>query len=222
MQQITFSLVSESSNHFNDFVESSSNQLAYKYINDWPNGFGILPYSKTLIIKGPKSSGKSFLADLWAKKTGALFLKKNHELTTSILDHHQAFIIDGFDSSWREEDILHYFNILHENNKYLLITLTQTPNIKLADLSSRINSVNKIDILMVDDELMRVLIFKQFSNLSILINDDVINYLVKILPREFPKILSVIRDINKNSLENKKKITVPFIKSLVENSLLEL
>ena len=75
---------------------------------------------------------------------------------------------------------------------------------------------------MVDDELMRVLIFKQFSNLSILINDDVINYLVKILPREFPKILSVIRDINKNSLENKKKITVPFIKSLVENSLLEL
>ncbi len=151
-----------------------------------------------------------------------MFLKKNHELTTSILDHHQAFIIDGFDSSWREEDILHYFNILHENNKYLLITLTQTPKIKLADLSSRINSVNKIDILMVDDELMRVLIFKQFSNLSILINDDVINYLVKILPREFPKILSVIRDINKNSLENKKKITVPFIKSLVENSLLEL
>ncbi|MFK7967957.1 MAG: hypothetical protein AB8B68_02185 [Rickettsiaceae bacterium] len=222
MQQTTFSLINETSGHFNDFIESSSNHLAYKYINSWPNSFGVLPYAKTLIIKGPKSSGKSFLANLWAKKTGALFLKKNYKLTTSILDHHQAFIIDGFDSSWHEEDVLHYFNILHENNKYLLITLTNLPKIELADLSSRINSVNKIDILMVDDELMRILIFKQFSNLSLLINDDVINYLVKILPREFPKILSVISDINKNSLENKKKITVPFIKSLIENSLLAL
>ena len=70
------------------------------------------------------------------------------------------------------------------------------PKINLADLASRINSVNKIDILMIDDELMRILIFKQFSNLSILINDDVINYLIKILPREFSKILSIISKIN--------------------------
>ena len=220
MQQITFSLANELPDHFNDFIESSSNQLAYKYINDWSSNFGVLPYSKVLIIKGPKSSGKSFLANLWAKKTGALFLKKNHELTSSILEYHQAFIIDGFDASWDEEDILHYFNILHENNKYLLITLTKIPEIKLADLSSRINSVNKIDILMVDDELMRILIFKQFSNLSILVNDDVINYLVKVLPREFPKILSVIKDINQNALENKKRITVPFIKHILESVLL--
>ena len=83
-------------------------------------------------------------------------------------------------------------------------------------------SVNKIDILMIDDELMRILIFNQFSNLSILINDDVINYLIKNLPREFSKILSIISNINKNSLENKKKITIPFIKSLIDRSLLQL
>lgn len=219
MEQITFSLTNKSSDHFDDFIESSSNKLAYKYINDWPNNFGVLPYSKVLIIKGPKSSGKSFLANLWAKKTDALFLKKNYEVTSSILEYHQAFIIDGFDSSWREEDILHYFNILHENNKYLLITLTKMPDIKLADLSSRINSVNKIDISMIDDELMKILIFKQFSNFSIVINDDVINYLVKVLPREFPKILSVIKDINQNALQNKKRITIPFIKGVLENLL---
>lgn len=222
MQQVTFSLMNESPDNLEDFIESSSNQLAYKYVSNWPNNFGILPYSKTLIIKGPKSSGKSFLANLWAQKTGALFLKKNYKLTTSILEHHQAFIIDGFDSNWSEEDVLHYFNLLHENNKYLLITLTKIPYIALADLSSRINSVNKIDILMPDDELIRILIFKQFSNLSILINDDVINYLLKIIPREFPKILSVVNDINKNSLEQKRKITVPFIRSLIDNSILKL
>jgi chromosomal replication initiation ATPase DnaA len=223
MQQITLKLNNkEISDNFNDFIESSSNRLAYKYINDWESNFGILPYLKVLIIKGSKSSGKSFLAKLWAKKTAGLFLKKNHELTSSILENHQAFIIDGFDSSWHEKDVLHYFNILHEHSKYLLITLNEMPKINLADLASRINSVNKIDILMIDDELMRILIFKQFSNLSILINDDVINYLIKILPREFSKILSIISNINKNSLENKKKITIPFIKSLIDRSLLQL
>jgi len=154
MEQITFSLNNQLSNNFSDFIESSSNRLAFQYIREWPNNFGVFPYSKVLIIKGPKSSGKSFLANLWAKKTHALSLKKNHELTNSILEHHQAFIIDGFDSTWRERDILHYFNILHENNKYLLITLTQMPKLNLADLSSRINSVNKVDISMIDDELM--------------------------------------------------------------------
>ena len=65
------------------------------------------------------------------------------------------------------------------------------PQLNLADLSSRINSVNKVEISMVDDELMRILIFKQFSNFSIVISEEVINYLVKILPREVPKILSI-------------------------------
>ena len=65
MQQITFSLANELPDHCNDFIESSSNQLAYKYINDWSSNFGVLPYSKVLIIKGPKSSGKSFLANLF-------------------------------------------------------------------------------------------------------------------------------------------------------------
>ena len=214
MQQVTFSLARKS-DHFSDFIESSSNKLAYKYVNDWPNNFGVLPYSRVLIIKGPKSSGKSFLADLWAKKTNALYLKKNHQLTRSILDYHQAFIIDGFDSSWCEEDVLYYFNTLHENYKYLLITLSEIPNIKLADLSSRINSVNKVDISMIDDELMKILIFKQFSNFSIVTNESVINYLVKVLPREFPKILSAISHINQQSLEGKRKITIPFIKEIL-------
>jgi len=121
-------------------------------------------------------------------------------------------LLDGFDTSWREEDVLHYFNAAHENNKYLLITLSQMPEIKLADLSSRLNSANKVDILPLDDELMKILIFKQFSNFSIVVSDEVIKYLVKVLPREFPKVLSGIKLLNQLSLEQKRKITVPFVK----------
>ena len=94
------------------------------------------------------------------------------------------------------------------------------PKLSLADLSSRINSVNKVDISMIDDELMRILIFKQFSNFSIVISEEVIKYLVKILPREVPKILSIISEINQNSLISKRKITIPFIKQILGNCIL--
>ncbi len=94
------------------------------------------------------------------------------------------------------------------------------PKISLPDLSSRLNSVNKVDILMIDDELMKILIFKKFSNYSLIVSDDVISYLLKILPREFPKILSFIQHLNHASLEQKRKITVPFIKeNLLSSSI---
>jgi DnaA family protein len=64
------------------------------------------------------------------------------------------------------------------------------------------------------------LIFKQFSNFSIVISEEVINYLVKILPREVPKILSIISEINQNSLISKRKITIPFIKQILGNCIL--
>lgn len=215
MQQTTLPLVNYNNNIWNDFIESSSNKLACQYINDWPNKFGILPYSKILLIKGSKSSGKTSLANIWAKKTNALFIKKNHKITANILDHHQAFIIDGLDASWREEEVLHHFNLLHEHGKYLLITINGVLDIKLPDLSSRLNSVNKVDILMPDDELVRILIFKQFSDFSITVNEEVINYLLKVLPREVPQILLSIKRINQISLEQKRKITIPFIKQIL-------
>lgn len=212
MQQIAFPLGSSDAYDSSEYIKSSSNSLAYKTISSWPINWGVEPYSKTLIIQGPKSSGKTFLAKKWAVQSGALFIKKIHALTENMLTDHQAFIIDGFDSTWDEEKALHHFNTIHENGKYLLINSTRIPKIKLPDLASRIKSSNRIDIGMPDDELMQMLIFKLFSNYSIVISSEVINYLINILPREFSKIITSVKDINKFALQHKRKITVPLVK----------
>jgi|APSaa5957512535_1039671.scaffolds.fasta_scaffold132392_1 chromosomal replication initiation ATPase DnaA len=212
MQQIAFPLGSSDAYDSSEYIRSSSNSLAYKTISNWPTNWGVEPYSKTLIIQGPKSSGKTFLAKKWAVQSGALFIKKIHALTENMLTDHQAFIIDGFDSTWDEEKALHHFNTIHENGKYLLINSTRIPKIKLPDLASRIKSSNRIDIGMPDDELMQMLIFKLFSNYSIVISSEVINYLINILPREFSKIITSVKDINKFALQHKRKITVPLVK----------
>ncbi len=212
MQQIAFSFISTDAYDLGDFIESGSNSLAHKAINDWTEFWGVAPYPNTLIIQGPKDSGKTFLAKKWAANSGALFIKKRHKITENILNHHEAFIIEDFDSSWDEEKVLHIFNLMVENGKYLLITCKSLPDIKLPDLSSRIKSVNLVRIEQPDDEMMQMLIFKLFSNYSVVINNEVVSFLIKVLPREFPAIIQSVKIINEFALETKRKITVPLVK----------
>lgn len=216
MQQIAFSFTSSDAYDSDEFIESSSNLLACRAINNWPDSWGVEPYPKALIIQGPKASGKTFLAKKWAKNTDALFIKKMHEITENILSEHHAFIMEDFDSSWNEEKFLHIFNLLSENQKYLLVTSQALPEIKLPDLSSRIKSVNLINIQQPDDDMMQMLIFKLFSNYSVVISSEVVNFLIKVLPREFPAIVESVRIINDFALENKRKITIPIVKQSLE------
>ncbi len=216
MQQTAFSFVSSDAYDLGEFIESSSNALAYRAISDWPNSWGVDPYPRSLIIQGPKASGKTFLSKKWSAKSGALFIKKMHEVTENILSHHEAFIIEDFDASWSEEKLLHMFNLIAENNKYLLITCEFIPKVKLPDLLSRIRSVNLIKIEQPDDEMMKMLIFKLFSNYSVVINNEVVSFLIKVLPREFPSVVESVKIINDFAMANKRKITVPLVKVALE------
>lgn len=215
MKQIAFPLGSSDAYDASEYIKSSSNSSAYKIISSWPTNWGVEPYSRTLVLQGPKSSGKTFLARKWAVQSGALFIKKNHVLSENKLIDHQAFIIDGFDSTWDEKKVLHHFNAIHENGKYLLINSTWIPEIKLPDLASRIKSSNKVEIGMPNNELMQMLIFKLFSNYSIVIGSEVVQYLIKVLPREFPEIISSVKSINEFALQHKRKITVPLVKQVL-------
>lgn len=218
MQQIAFSFTGSDAYDSDEFIESNSNSLACSAIDNWQDYWGVEPYPRALIIQGPKVSGKTFLAKRWAKNTDALFIKKMHEVTENILSEHQSFIVEDFDSSWNEEKFLHIFNLLSENQKYLLVTCRMLPEIKLPDLSSRMKSVNLINIQQPDDNMMQMLIFKLFSNYSVVISNEVVNFLIKVLPREFPAIVESVNVINDFALENKRKITIPIVKQALELS----
>jgi len=214
MQQIAFSFDASNAHDWDEYIRSSSNEHAYNAITNWQKSWGVEPYPKTLILEGPKSSGKTFLAKKWAADSGAIFIKKLHELTESILDHHKAFIIDDFDKKWNEQAVFHHFNAIAEKNKHLLITSTKLPKIQLPDLASRINATNKVTIALPDDDMMQMLIFKLFSNHSIVVGPEIISYLIKTLPREFPEIVNAVEKINSYALEHKRKITIPLIKQI--------
>lgn len=216
MQQITFLFENNSYNH-NEFIVTKANQFALTTMQEWPNKtWGVMPYKNTLILRGPKSSGKTYMAKKWALLSQAHFIKSAHELTENILNHYKAFVIEDIERKWYEEKLLHHFNAINEQGKYLLMTTSDLPVFKLPDLESRIKALNIIDIHEPDDEMMSLLIFKLFSNYSITIDKDIIHYLMKNLAREFPEIIKAVQKINDYSAEQKKKITIQLVKNALD------
>lgn len=211
MQQTVFPLTKKTYNKV-DFIVSEANKTAFEMTEQWQNLWGVEPYPRSLIVQGPKSSGKTFLAHIWQNNAHADFILKDQSIAASKLDEFNAFIIEDADLWQKEEALLHNFNIINEQSKHLLITCTEPISANLPDLNSRIRSLNKISIGQPDDHLIKILIFKFFSDNSIKIADNVINYLIQRIPRRFDLMLDYLERVNQYSLETQHKITIPLIK----------
>lgn len=214
--QYTFSLEASDQYHLDDFIVSSSNIQAYDIIQKWPSSWGYLPYPNSVLIQGPASSGKTYLTKIWQSRSIAYLLNKEQSLDKERLSDHHAFIMEDIET-WEENQALHYFNWINTNNKSLLITTADNiNNFKLRDLSSRINSLTKIEITALDQELMKIFLFKLFSNHSIKYSSQVQDYLMTILPRNFDEIIKFVVNVNKFALANKRNLTIPLIKDFLQ------
>ncbi len=220
MRQFTLPIEDKSSYDPEDFIISDSNREAYSKISGDLSDWGRSPYRFSLLLEGPKSCGKTYLSRIWGKRSGALFLDIDSPIDNSLFDSFESFVLEDIDKIHDEKKALAFFNLINEKKKYLLLTGTKGRlNLKLPDLSSRINSLYKIEVEEPDDELAKILLFKQFSSDSLKVDEKVVDFLLPRLPREIDVIISTAKKINKFSLEYKKNVTIPFIKTLSEKDL---
>ena len=195
-----------------DFYVSSSNYYAFKLINSWPK------WEKNLLnIYGEKYSGKTHLTNIFLKKFKGIKIKAHFFENKNLneIKIYENIILDDFDQNIDEYLIYSLFNIIDQDNKYLIIN-SLTPinemNFKLDDLKSRTKNclVAKID--KPDDELMFALILKNFSDRQIVIDKKLINFIIKRVDRSYDKIFEFIYKIDEISLKKKKSIDFKIIK----------
>tara|TARA_B110000003_G_C16486199_1_gene471669 strand:- start:573 stop:905 length:333 start_codon:yes stop_codon:yes gene_type:complete len=109
--------------------------------------------------------------------------------------------------------------MLLENKNNLMLTsklnMSQI-NFELPDLKSRLLSMPQVNIGFPDDRLLKNLLIKQFLDKGILVEMDVIDYLIKRIDRSFEAISKLVAKIDFKSLEKAKKITIPFIKNTIK------
>ena len=199
-----------------DYYVSSSNQEAYDFINSWPK------WSKRIVnIFGPTGSGKTHTASLLQNKTSILKIQTN-ELSDEIFSRFktkEALIMEDFDKKSSENLLFSLWNTILQDNKYLLIT-SEEPIVnykfKLEDLNSRINSCIRIGIKLPSDNLITVILAKNFSDKLINVKINQIDYILKRIDRSYEKISKFISILDKYSLKRASPVSLKLIKEVLK------
>ena len=200
-----------------DFYVSSNNYEAYKLIDNYPNW----PGSK-INLYGPSGCGKTYLANILDKKINLIIIKSNliDEKILSKIDKVDCVILDDFENKNDEEFFYTLINYLSQNNKHLIINSTKPISeykVKLPDLKSRFSSFIQIGIGLPNDDLLRIIISKTFSDKQIDLNERNFEYIIKNIDRSYEKIIKFINDVDNESLSSGKTINIKLIKKILLN-----
>ncbi len=199
-----------------DFYVSPSNQEAYDFINSWPKWI-----KRTVNIFGPSGSGKSHLVSMLKNKTSCLEIetkKLNDEIFFQFKTK-EALIIENLDGKVSEKLLFSLLNIALQDNKYLLITSKKPINsfqFKLRDLMSRVTSSLIIGIKLPSDDLISVILAKNFSDKQIKVEKKHIDYIVKRIDRSYEKISQFILTLDKYSLKKGSPFALKLIKEVLK------
>ena len=199
-----------------DFYVSKSNFYAFKIINQWPK------WEKNFLnICGEEFSGKTHLTNIFLKKFKGIKIeaKKFKDDDLKELKIHENIVLDNLDIDIDEHLIYSLFNIIDQDNKFLIINSSipiNEINFQLEDLRSRTKNFLIANIAKPDDELMFALILKNLSDRQISIDKKLINFIIKRIDRSYSKIFQFIYKIDEISLKKKKSIDFKIIKEALK------
>jgi len=198
-----------------DYYLSKSNYYAYSLIEKWPKW-----EKKILNISGETFSGKTHLANIFKSKTNALLINAD-KIDNAIFKKiklYESLIIDNFDKKCDESLIYSIFNLVDQDNKYMLInSLTPINEIqfKLPDMISRSKNCLSAKIESPDDDLIFAIILKNFSDRQIKVEKKIIEFIINRIDRSYSKICEFIYKIDELSLKKKKPINLKTIKEIL-------
>ena len=198
-----------------DYFVSKSNFFAFNLIQNWPNW-----EKKILNISGDKFSGKTHLAKIFQKKSEAIYLTNrnmNEEIFKKI-KLKESIIIDDFEIIENEKLLYSLFNLIYQDNKYLLILSNKSINeihFKLDDLNSRAKNCLFAKIENPEDDLIFAIILKSFSDRQIKLEKKIVEFIIKRIDRSYGKIYEFIYKVDQLSLKKKKPINFKTIKEIL-------
>ena len=205
--------------NYNDFYVSKSNFYAFKLIDSWPKW-----EKKILNIYGETGCGKSHLSQIFISKHKAKLFREN-QLDDDLLlklKLYENLILDEFENRTDENLLYSLFNLVEQDNKFLIIN-SKKPIIQkdflLKDLKSRVKNCLLAEIKMPDDELIFALLLKNFSDKQISIDKKIIDYIVKRIDRSYRKISEFIYKLDELTLKKKKPINLKTINNLLAGKI---
>ena len=215
LDQLLLNFKNNKNFNYEDFFVSKSNYFAFQLIEKWPK------WEKNILnIYGEKFSGKTHLSNIFLSKNKGIKVDEsniNNEIFKK-LKLYENIVIDEFYCKTDEKLLYSIFNLVDSENKFLIINSIKPLNeikFQLKDLESRAKNCLFAKIENPDDELMNAIIFKNFSDRQIRIDNKFIEYIAKRIDRSYSKISHFIYKIDELSLKKKKPIDFKIIKEIL-------
>lgn len=219
-EQLIFDLPTRPALERGDFFVAQCNALALAMVEDYQNW----PQNKQLLI-GPKGSGKTHLANVWAAQRGATVVAAA-DITEQMVSTYatQDLVIDDIPSvlgdQTQETALFHLHNLCLANGNSLLMTGcgdSATWRFALPDLASRVAGTRTARLDMPDDVLFQALLAKLFADRQLFPPPDVFPYLLLRLERSYDAAQSAVEHIDRAALSRKRAITRNFIRTIIDD-----
>ena len=131
---------------------------------------------------------------------------------------YESIVLDDYKNVCDEKLMYSLFNLVDQDNKYLIISSLNSINnidFKLNDLTSRSKNCLFAKIDNPDDDLMFAIILKSFSDRQIQVSKKLIDFIIKRIDRSYGKIADFIYKVDELSLKKKKAIDLKTIKEIL-------
>ena len=198
-----------------DFLVAPCNEAAVAWLDRWPNWPG-----PALVIHGPPGSGKSHLAEVWRRRSGAEAVDASALAQTAPGGGQAAaaLVIDGLAGPIDERALLHAYNSVAERRGHLLLTALAPPArwpLSLPDLVSRLRVAPAVAIGLPDDTLLAALMLKLFADRQITVAAEVPAYVVPRIERTFAAVSSLVERLDRAALAEGRPVTVPLVRTVL-------
>ena len=180
------------------FIVTPSNAAAARLTEHW----GAWPV-RAAIVTGPRRSGRTLLARIFAGKTGGA-------------------VIDGADRV-PETELFHAWNRAQAGRPLLLVADAAPPEwrIALPDLRSRLLATPHAAIGPPDDGLVRALLERLFARRGLDARPDLLDWLAARIERSHLTIERTVDLLDQGAMERRRRLTIPLARAtLMEAGLL--
>ena len=193
MNQIALPLAWPADPRDDEFLVTPSNARAAHMLEHW----GAWPVMTAILI-GPRKSGRSLLARIFAAKSNG-----------TILDDAEARA---------ETELFHAWNRAQADRRPLVIVADTAPpdwKVKLPDLRSRLAASPVAAIGAPDDALMRLLLERQFLRRGLDARPDLLDWLVTRIERSHIAVMRTVDSLDQEVLERRKRLSIPLARTVL-------
>ncbi|MCY4264950.1 MAG: DnaA regulatory inactivator Hda [Gammaproteobacteria bacterium] len=224
--QLTLGVMLRDEANFDNFYVSADNAVCVQAVSD-PDVSNHLTY-----VWGPPASGRSHLLQALCSRQAQqgntvmyLPLREKAKINPAMLEGIESLslvCLDDVDSigghdAW-ESALFSLYNSLLETDTRLLITANRAPqqlSLTLADLRSRLQSGAVFKLFPLNDDDKRSLLCLRATNRGLDLSDSVAEYIVRRADRSPHKLMAVMDDLDYQSLQKGRALTVPFVREVM-------